>query len=351
MAYGTRRNILVVVHGPGRGRSVPTGEVFLERLRARHFELANRLRFHETGQPPPSLAGVGLVLFWLGDPLRQKYPDCFAEAAEIAQDAKRKGIPILNSPDSLSNTAKAVQSRIWAANGVPSARVNCIETPGQLIGSYAEMDSPCLLRGDETHAERNIRTIRTRAEAEAAARNISLPAALVEVRDVRAEYRAAGASPNDLYSRFHHKARAFVFRGEVKASHLFFSRDLVVGLSNSLFAREARSRRRLVRTMGFRRKLFDELIAEDLNYFRSDLPYQDVLVRAVSALGLDIAAVDYSIRPDGSPILWEANPYFCLPRGEDSVLSAERLAVGRVNASLDWMANRLWQALSVKLAS
>jgi hypothetical protein len=330
---------------------VPTGGVFLERLRARHFGLASRLLMHETGQPLPSLAGVGLVLFWLGDPLRQKYPDCFAEAAAIARAAMRKGIPILNSPEGLSNTAKAVQSRIWAANGIPSARVNCIETPGQLTVAYSEMSSPCLLRGDETHAEHNIRTIRTMAEAEAATRAIALPAALVEVRDVRAEYRAAGASPQDLYSRFHHKARAFVFRREVKASHLFFSRDLVVGLSNSLFAREERSRRRLLRTMGFRRKLFDALIAEDLHYYRSDLPYQDILVRSVAALGLDMAAVDYSIRPDGSPILWEANPYFSLPRGEDSVLCTERMAIGRVNASLDWMAHCLWQALPVKLAS
>ena len=351
MAYGAECSILIVTHGPGRGRSVPTGKVFLKRLRARHYELASRIVLHETGQPVPSLACVSLVVFWLGDPLRQKYPDCFAEAAAIARAAKRKGISVLNSPDGLSNTSKAVQSRIWAANGIPSARVNFVETPGQLIGAYTEMASPCLLRGNETHAQRNIRTIRTLAEAEAAARTTTLPAALVEVRDVRAEYRAAGAPSHDLYSRFHHKARAFVFRGEVKASHLFFSRDLVVGLSNSLFAREERSRRRLLRSMGFRRKLFEELIAEDLGYFRSDLPYKDILVRSVSALGLDIAAVDYSIRPDGSPILWEANPYFYLPPGEDSVLCAERMAIGRVNLSLDWMAHCLWQALPVKLAS
>ncbi|MCB9962837.1 MAG: hypothetical protein H6846_11955 [Hyphomonas sp.] len=43
--------------------------------------------------------------------------------------------------------------------------------------------------------------------------------------------------------------------------------------------------------------------------------------RAVQELGLDFAAVDYSIRPDGGPILWEANPYFYLPAGQASVLS------------------------------
>ena len=61
--------------------------------------------------------------------------------------------------------------------------------------------------------------------------------------------------------------------------------------------------------------------------------------------------MDYSLRPDGTPILWEANPYFCLPRGEESVLSAERNAVARVNASFDWMAQCLWAALPHRLAS
>ena len=67
--------------------------------------------------------------------------------------------------------------------------------------------------------------------------------------------------------------------------------------------------------------------------------------RAVRELGLDFAAVDYSIRPDGSPILWEANPYFYLPAGQASVLSTERHAVERVNQSLDWMAEQLRAAV------
>jgi len=37
------------------------------------------------------------------------------------------------------------------------------------------------------------------------------------------------------------------------------------------------------------------------------------MVRAVRLLGLGFAAIDYSVRADGSAILWEANPYPSLP--------------------------------------
>ncbi len=351
MAAGALGNVLIVTHGPGRGRTVPTGDVFLSRLKIRDPELAARLVFHQTGQPAPSLSGIGLVVFWLGDPLRQKYPDCYADASAIAESAARRGIAMLNPPDALSNTTKALQSAIWSKAGIPSAPVRCIEDASQLPSVFAELAGPSLLRGNDTHAERGICVLSKQSDAELAARKLSAPAALVRIHDVRAEYRAAGTHPSSLYSRFHHKARAFVFRGEVKASHLFFSRDLVVGLSNCLLAREDRPKRRFLRSLGFRCDLFQELIGEDRSYFESEVPYKDVLVRAVAALGLDVAAVDYSIRPDGTPILWEANPYFWLPRGEESVLSAERNAVERVNASFDWMAQCLWAALPYRLAS
>ncbi|MEX1251720.1 MAG: hypothetical protein WEA77_11060 [Hyphomonas sp.] len=351
MDTGALGNILVVTHGPGRGRSVPTGRAFLTRLETRAPELAARLQFHQTGKAAPSLSGIGLVVFWLGDPLRQKYPECYRDAVDIARSAARRGIAVLNSPDALSNTAKATQSAIWQPAGIPSAPVRCVRSGEELLTAFSELAGPSLLRGDDTHAERAIRVLSDQADADRAARELRAPAALVRIHDVRSEFRAAGADPSSLFCRFHHKARAFVFRGEVKASHLFFSRDLVVGLSNCLLAREARPKRRFLRSLGFRRDLFNDLIATDLTYFGADMSYKDVLVRAVAALGLDVAAVDYSIRPDGTPILWEANPYFWLPRGEESVLSAERHAVERVDASLDWLARCLWAALPKRMAS
>lgn len=351
MAAGVQGNVLVVRHGPGRGRSVPTGNVLYSRLRVTDPELASRIVIHSTGSPMPSLRGVALVVFGLGDPLRQKYPECYAEAVAIADAANRRGISLINAPQGLSNTSKGCQSGIWSKAGIPSAEARRISSAGELPEAFESLGGPCILRGDETHAERFVMVLKSQSDAESAARSLQPPAALIRVHDIRAEYRAAGTDPSSLYARFHHKARAFVFRGVVRPSHLFFAREMIVGLSNCLLTREARPRRSFLRHFGFRRALFEDMIAEDLAYFNSTIPYTEVLVKAFAALGLDIAAVDYSIRPDGSPILWEANPYFWLPRGEESVLTEERKAVDRVNVSVDWMADCLRAALPERVAS
>ena len=345
---GSQGDILIVVHGPGRGRDVPTGAVFMERLRETDPSLAKRIRVHQTGSDMPELSGVGLVMFWLGDPLKEKYPDCFADAMAIAQAARAANIAIINSPEALSNTAKTRQSAIWHQQDVPSARARVVNNPAKLIQVCKELGGTCIIRSDVEHAQRDVVIVRNEKEARLAARSCTFPAAVIQLYDIRAEYRAAGAKRSSLYSRYHHKARAFVFGDAVMPSHLFFSPDIVVGLSNSLFTREARPRRRKGHALGYHRKLFNDMIREDKAYFETDPLYAKTLVQGVRALGLDFAAVDYSIRPDGSVILWEANPYFYLPRGEQSVLSEERNAVERVNRTLDWMASRLQAAMPTR---
>ncbi|MEZ5954179.1 MAG: hypothetical protein R3C13_07715 [Hyphomonas sp.] len=329
-------DILVVVHGPGRGREVPTGRTFFDRLRKTRPDVAAHFRFHQTGSAAPDLSAVSLVLFWLGDPLSIKYPECYAEAVAIANQARALSIPILNSPEALSHTAKAAQAAIWQHAGVPSAAAQIVRSKADVIAAVKKLDGPCILRSDVEHCQSQVTIVKDLEAARRLPVTQEFPAVALRMYDIRQEYRDAGAPVHSLYSEYHHKARAFVFRNSVRPSHLFFSNQLIVGLSNSLFAREQSSRRRMARACGYHRKLFKQLVDEDLRYFASDPPYKDVLVRAVAELGLDFAAVDYSIRPDGTPILWEANPYFHLPPGEQSVLSAERQAVRRVNESLDW---------------
>ena len=338
---GGTGNILLVVHGAGRGREVPTGEAFVSRLRESDPAFAARLRVHRTGSAQPLLAGIDLVLFWLGDPLQEKYPDCYAEAVAIANDARAMGIAILNPPEALNNTSKTQQAAIWRKAGIPCAEARIVRSEEELLRVYDFLRGDCIVRSDVEHAQRGVPIVHNASEARDVAAGIAYPAAVIRMHDIRAEYRAAGEPSSSLYSRFHHKARAFVFGDKVLPSHLFFSRAPIVGLSNSLFARESSPRRRLARAFGFRRKLVAEMIREDMRYFETDVLQARTLANAVRALGLDFAAVDYSIRPDGSVILWEANPYFYLPAGDRSVLSSERDAVRRVNQSFDWMAAQL----------
>lgn len=341
---GTRGEILIVIHGPGRGRDVPTGDVFMNRVRETDPDFAAKIRFHETGTAAPDLTGVSLVVFWLGDPLKEKYPECFAEAVEIANVARAADIRVLNTPEALSNTAKTRQSAIWYQERVPSARARIVNRPSSLQQVCKDLGGTCIIRSDVEHAQRDVRIVRNEADVRRAARQCAFPVAVIQLFDIRSEYRAAGADPSSLFSRYHHKARAFVFGDAVMPSHLFFASGLVVGLSNCLLKRESRPRRRAAHKLGYNRKLLNDMIHEDRAYFDSDPIYARTLAQGVRALGLDFAAVDYSIRPDGSVILWEANPYFYLPHGEQSVFSAERGAVERVNRSLDWMAANLLAA-------
>lgn len=343
---GTQGDILIVVHGPGRGRGVPTGNVFMERLQATDPAFAARFRVHETGSGAADLSNVALVLFWLGDPLREKYPACFMEAMEIAAAARSANIRILNSPEALSNTTKTRQSAIWHKERVPSARARMVNEPENLAQVCKDLGGICIVRSDVEHAQRDVLIVRNEADVRRAVETCEFPVAVIQKFDIRGEYRAAGAEPSSLFRRYHHKARAFVFGDAVMRSHLFFASGPVVGLSNCLLKREARPRRRLGHRFGYNRKLFNDMIREDKTYFEADPLYARTLAHGVRALGLDFAAVDYSIRPDGSVVLWEANPYFWLPRGEESVLSEERNAVERVNKSLDWMAGQLRMAVA-----
>jgi hypothetical protein len=338
MRASGERNILFITHGAGRGRSVPTGEVFLKRLAATSAPLLSDIRVHHTGAGTADLTGVELVVFWLGDPLMQKYPACYVDAMTIAADAADRGIRVLNHPDALSHTTKSIQARIWAETGVPSAAAASAGSLEEMAEAIERIGFPCIVRSDQEHAQRHVATLFQPEDMQTLNSEGLLPAVVLQLYDVREEYREAGSDTSDLFARFHHKARAFVFGDQVLASHLFFSPERIVGLSNSLFQREASSMRRLARQFGYHRHLLQQLIDADKAYFSSPMQEASELVRAVRALGLDFAAVDYSLRPDGRIVVWEANPYFWLPDGKASVLSRQRNAVARVDQTFDWFA-------------
>jgi len=76
--------LLLVRHGPGRGRDYPYLQSCFVHLEQQMPELFKRIRLYETGSPEPSLSGVRAVIFWLADSLRAFYPECFEEAMRIA---------------------------------------------------------------------------------------------------------------------------------------------------------------------------------------------------------------------------------------------------------------------------
>ena len=120
--------ILIVRHGPGRGRIPGYCEHVLEWIRSERRDLGARVRVHETGSGPVELDGVSAVFFWLADPLEIRYPDCYAEAMGIQEEAARRSIRVLNPPWALAEYGKSHQHGRWAAAGIQTPEVRRVES-------------------------------------------------------------------------------------------------------------------------------------------------------------------------------------------------------------------------------
>ena len=283
--------ILVVRHGPGRGRLPGYLDQVLDAIGA-------DVRLHATGSPPPELAGCSAVVFWLGDPLREFYPECYAEAVRIADAARARGLRIINAPAALSNSVKSRQAALWREAGIPTVAQQRFENRAALEDLLADAAYPLLLRSDEHHAQGGLRVLHSARDVPS---RLPLPGTLAPLVDTRA--------PGD---RLYHKKRVLVMGDVVRTVHVFFSTSPIVSQDSSTFRSQERPLRNWTANLRLLRRRAGCLQA-DYDYWAQQTAHTELMKRSVRALGLDFAAIDYSDRPDGSAILWEANPYFHLP--------------------------------------
>jgi hypothetical protein len=316
-------------------------EPALASLRRRDPAAARRVRVHETGAAPPSLHGVGAVLFWLADPLLERHGPCHAEAASIAVEARERGIALVNPPEALSRAVKSRQAALWRDAGIDTPPVVRVETAADLRRAARELGFPLLVRSDEEHAQAGARVLSDEAalgSTDLAA--LPLPAAASPLWDVREGWRSR--EPRSVYARLHHKKRAYVLGDRVRTEHVFFSRDPVVGAATATFA----SIDRLPRWLhGLARRTERDTIAEDLAHWRRGEDQADVLLRAAGALGLGFCAIDYAQRAEGTAVLWEANPHPSLPPLRRFRLPGQRLARERLASYHDAVADYLRRLL------
>lgn len=306
------RPVLIVCHGPDRGRVSTFLPLLLRSIRRGQPRLRRLLLLHATGMPPPSLAGIGAVLFMLGDPL-DCYPQCAAEARAIAADARARGITVLNSPEGLENTSKARQSSIWRRAGLPCAGATPAENEDMLRSLLPQLSFPAILRFDKGHTQVGMFFCATIEEAEKCLPKLRYPAVALDYIDTRSSWKEA--EPDSIFASYFHKKRSMVFPGAVFNNHIFFSSDPIVGSHSSTFA---------AAESGAAPPRIDEMIRADIDYSLSPPEQPDLMRAAVRALGLDLAAIDYSSLPDGRIVLWEANPYFDLPHRSKALLAASR---------------------------
>jgi hypothetical protein len=331
--------LLIVQHGHGRGRLHGFRRHLLRDLEASAPALARRIRVHETGGPAPDLGGIRAVVFWLADPLRELYPDCFGEAEAIAAGVRDRGGVVANDPVALSNTIKSRQAVIWRDAGIPCSTA---EGFADLAGLHAALERaglPAIVRTDLHHAQEDTHLCRTPADVRALpAGGRMYPGVVLPLVDTRSGHERE--RPGTIWARFWHKKRIFVFGDVVVPNHCLFAPNPVVGLQSSLFWRYRRRHGVLSPLAAFRR--WDrEALAVDRAYAEAAPEHPGLFIRATRALGLDKVAIDYTTLADGNVILWEANPYFTLPVGPKGPMARARRLGARMRRLQDGMARYL----------
>ena len=319
---GYRTVILIVRHGPKRGREPRYNESHLKAVQHRAPSLYRRLRFYETGNPPPSLDGIGAVVFWLGDPLRERYPECFADAVTIADAARARGLILINPPEALSNSIKSVQSGLWRAAGIPTPPYARCEDRDALADYLGAADLPVLVRRDEQHGQRPTRVCRNRTEAASVVKEwTEFPCSIAPFIDVRQMFRDAGL--DGISARYHHNKRVLVLGSVLQPERMYFSKSPIVCRSASTYTEWER-------LPYLRRKLsphppsLRDCLQAEVSFREAETEAPELMQKAVDTLGMQYAAIDYCSLPDGRVLLWEANPYFQMASLKKAVLWRER---------------------------
>jgi hypothetical protein len=328
------RLVLVVRHGRGRGRHPRYLQALLDDLERRRPEVHRQLVIHETGADggAPSLDGFGAVVFWLADPLRERFPECFAEASVLADEGRARGLRLVNPPAALSNTVKSTQSRIWQEAGIPSPVQVGAGSPAELVAGAAGLEYPVIVRPDDEHAQRGLRICTTRGELEDAAATVAFPAVAASLVDSRAAF--AETAPGTPFARYFHKKRAVVLGDRVIPNELFFSRSPIVASETCTFRKYA-GRKSLPAVVSHLLPWDRRCVDADVEFADRGAVPSDVLLRAVHALELDVAAVDYADLAGGGTVIWEANPHFQLPPIDNMYLAGPRRVRRRYDALTD----------------
>ncbi len=324
--------ILIVRHGQARARLYPYLDAVFQYISALHPGLYKKLLFHETGSSLPRLTGIKTVVFLLADPLKEMHPPCYEEAQAIARDARSLNLRMINAPEALSNTIKSRQSLLWMKADIPTPAVKNFSSRQEMLALAEGSEYPLIVRSDEHHAQAGIMVCRNRPEIESIpAQKLIFPGAISKMVDVRKGFR--NKCPRSVWARFFHKKRLLVLGKKTRTKHIFFSSNPIVS-SHTCKLKFFRNRFGLppYSWIAYLDPWAQKCIREDVAYWQKGSEQDELMFRAMQTLGLDFAAVDYSGLSDGSVILWEANPYFYLPREEDIMMPARRKAKERITS-------------------
>lgn len=246
-----------------------------------------------------------LLVTWLQDPIQAWSMTGYAQACTLAAQFEAQGLPVVNRPASLVNSAKSTMLGITRGLGIRAARSIPLAGVSDLHRAADELGYPFIVRPDWGHGLKGMRVER-RGDIEKmndrSLASIGRPVA-IEFIDT--------ASPDRLFRKYRYLAA-----GDKGVSvHLIASSHWEVRGDN---------------------KVVDAALAAEEGAFicrhNRDAETFDALRRA---LDFDFAAFDYAHDPKGKLVVWEANPYPTIVFGRESeALRFRSVAVHRCFAAM-----------------
>ena len=340
--------ILIVRHGRDRGPKVLSGAMapILEHIERERPELHRRLQLHQTGEAPPNLGRIGVVIFWLAGPLNN-HPACYEDAVRIANEARARDLTVINAPEALYNLSKTRQAQLWQEAGIRCSPVETFEDMETLKAALYRLVFPLMLRADARHRQAGAAVVRDRSALLALSESeLSFPCAVSPFVDVREGYRST--APNSVYARRFHKNILWVANDVIRTKHVFFSWDPVVSSKTAILGAAARSG--IPEYAILLSPMHRECLRHDVAFWRAGEQHRELMIRACKVLGLQYAAIDYSNLADGTPILWEVNPVFQVPRARQMILPRLRHAAERADSYCEAIAKSLIGLLAAREA-
>ena len=248
---------------------------FLAWVHARVPEAAPLFSLHRAPGRMPALDCCALLVPWLQDPLRERFPDVFAWVRRVEDACAARAIPIVNPVAHLSHAVKSVAAGLIAATGIRTARMVPIADPAAFRRDQGGLTPPFFVRENVRHGSVMV-MIDDLADLDRVPwAGFEAPVA-VEFVDVR--------GPDGLYRRYR-----YVAIGE---------RGIARSLRTTATWRSTREAR-----------IFDDATcAEEVRYLTRPDPNHARLQRARVALGLDTVAFDYGYAAGGELVVFEPNP-------------------------------------------
>jgi hypothetical protein len=220
-----------------------------------------------------------LCVPWVQDPVRERAPLLYRRLLEVERQCARRGVPVANPVERLSNSIKTTAAGLIREAGCRTAKIRPVG-PDTLEARAAEIGLPFFIREDRRHGGPSC-LLNDEADLASVPWDRFHHPCAVEFIDTKGS--------DGLYRKYR-----YISAGD-------FGAPLNLMIGPHWMVRQASEMRE------------KRHIEEDIDFMSRPDPFAGRLQAARQALGFDFCAFDYSINRDNELIVWEANPYPILP--------------------------------------